>query len=300
VKLIVLLIIVIILCGFCTHHLRFKQNMDVDDRIRIEELYKENEELKNDITLIETEKLEFEMDYKHMESVAKNHRLEISRLKLSLKKEKEKRRKVDDKYNELLDEMKLSPYELERELVKYKEDIEQMSEDYRNQEEQLRATNQVLSEENHELRENMRRLRIEQEEFGDELEEERRKCKRLEKEKDDLYYEKQNIEKELCDLQLRTSELSTERANTNTELSNIRNKNNRLKKELKRERRKSQAKLYDDDLRKKFDFGGDAGDSGSRYSDEEKRRDDRHTRGGSRERDNRRETPGRDPYDYKR
>merc|ERR1719245_1198385 len=110
-----------------------------EDEIKL--LRDEIDELRAELNMKEAENIEFEMELTHLKNENEDLISELARVRRLQAKTENDRKKAFTKYNNLLDEMRMSPSELEKELAFYKRRADDLEDSLQDQRQMWQKTN---------------------------------------------------------------------------------------------------------------------------------------------------------------
>jgi len=180
------------------------------DRRRDDE--KEIQILSDELLLKESEYRELEQKITRLENQNDDLREELSRVKRLQAQTELDLRKMFKKYDNVLDEMRMSPNRLEKELAFYHQRSDDLEDNLQDQRSMWRKTNMLLTKENEKYQRQNQDLLFELETCKEELIEERKKCRTLEEEIDLLTLAKEDAEKAYREQELKTAKILNEHA----------------------------------------------------------------------------------------
>jgi len=237
---------------------------------------KEIQDLREDIHIKESECRELAVKIKRLQNRNEDLRDELSRVKRLHTQSDLERRKIFKKYNNLLDEMRLSSDRLVKELAFYHRQADDLEDNLKDQRNMWRKTNMLLTKENEKYQRQNEDLMFELEACREKLNDERKKYRALEEEIDVLTCAKEDAEKAFREQELQTAKLMNKHAMKVEDLYITQAK---YMKQFRRKNSLSDEKeftdscstSYYDDIKPPKSVSGDGSDSIYRFN----RRDDR-------------------------
>lgn len=174
---------------------------------------KENDELRTELHVNQAERIEFEMETTMLREENEDLRAENARLKLRLAKSENDRKRAFDKYNTLLDEMRLDPSEQEKRLNEYRRKAEDLEDAMAEQRKAWKTTGDLLKKQTEEYQEKAVDLREEISSLNERLEEERKRGQQLQDDVEIAQTEKEEFQKKVQDMELKLASSSTVKDN---------------------------------------------------------------------------------------
>jgi len=214
---------------------------------QLEDLREENEQLREELrgmrdlktklNQVQADKFELEVEMNTLRNEREDYRTDLSRAKRQVAKVEVARKRAQKKYEELLDEMRMSPNKLEKELAFYRRRADDLEDSLADQRTHFQKTNKLLKSENDNLGNRVDELETELDASKARFEEERDRVRQLEtdidivrEDKDDWEkkYQKQGLE--IGKLQRRIADLEVKQADMRNQQSKYKNKIRQLDK----------------------------------------------------------------------
>jgi len=168
--------------------------------------------LRDELILKDSEYRELEQKIQRLQEKNDDLREELARVKRLKAQTEMDLRKMFKKYNNVLDEMRMSPNRLEKELAFYHQRSDDLEDNLQDQRSMWRKTNMLLTKENEKYQRENKDLLYELESCKEELMEGRKKYRSLAEEIDMLTIAKEDAEKAYREQELRTAKILNEHA----------------------------------------------------------------------------------------